>query len=55
MFCFLASIKGWVGRVPAITPNVRVYLMFAVAIAEVNMGRARARASQIYAVIRPEP
>ena len=22
MFCFLASIKGWVGRVLAITPNI---------------------------------
>ena len=28
MFYFLASIKGWVGRVPAISPNVRVYEKF---------------------------
>lgn len=34
--------------------NVSVYLMFAVAIAEVNMGRATAGASQIYCVRRPE-
>jgi len=34
--------------------NVSVYLMFAVAIAEANMGRATAGASQIYCVRRAE-
>src|SRR3989344_826443 len=36
----------------SIETNVSVYLMFAVAIAEANMGRATAGASQIYCVIR---
>jgi len=51
MFYFLASIKGWVGRVPAITPNVRDIRSFSGTKWKKNLGEARAEGWTVYPLL----